>query len=69
MADLLAVTLVEQIAEVKRELGQRRSVYPRLVASGSVSRARADRQVEIMEAVLTTLEHVAAMPVAQMVGR
>jgi hypothetical protein len=49
-------SLDSQIAEVKREIAQRRSVYPRLVTQRQMSADRADMQVSLMESVLRTLE-------------
>jgi hypothetical protein len=37
--------------ELMREIGQRENVYPRLVASGRVGQAAADRQLAIMRAI------------------
>lgn len=56
--DLIALTLEEQIAEVERELGMRRRVYPRFVEAGKMSRQKADRQVADLEAVLLTLRRL-----------
>lgn len=50
-----------QIREVKRELGKRRHVYPRLVDQGQLTRAKSDQQIRDMEAVQTTLEQVKAL--------
>lgn len=35
----------------KREVAQRKRVYPRLVSKGSMSQAEADREIAIMEAI------------------
>lgn len=51
-----APTLDEQIACVRREIGLRKSVYPKLVARGGLKQADADRELARMEAVLATLE-------------
>lgn len=51
-------TLQEQIAEIGRELGLRRGVYPKWVASGKLSQALADRQIALMEGILRTLKWV-----------
>jgi hypothetical protein len=47
-----------QIREVKRELGQRAHVYPRLVAAGKLAQQKADQQIATMQAVQATLEHL-----------
>ena len=36
------MTLDEQIASVGREIGLRKAVYPRFVASGKLTQAKAD---------------------------
>lgn len=60
MADLLSgiqpVTFAEMAEELRRELKMRRAVYPGQVQLKRMSQARADRQIEIMEAVLATIE-------------
>jgi hypothetical protein len=55
MSEFFAPTLDEQIACVERELRLRRQVYPRWVATGRKKQAVADREIQVMEAVLTTL--------------
>jgi hypothetical protein len=50
------VSLATQIAEVRREIGKRREVYPRLVGKGSMRQAEADLLISHMEAVLSTLQ-------------
>jgi hypothetical protein len=57
-----AVSIDRQIACVKRELAQRRRVYPRLIADGRMSQAKADEEIAVMEQVLVTLEQVRAIP-------
>lgn len=52
------VELEEQIAEVQRELGMRRKVYPRFVAAGKITQDAADRRVAVLEAVLETLQRL-----------
>lgn len=56
MSDLLPITLLEQIAEVQREIQRRERVYPSLVMAGKMTQDRADRQTDIMRAALKTLE-------------
>ena len=50
------VTLAEQIACVKRELGYRWSVYKRRVADGKMKQEKMDYEIRVMGAVLATLE-------------
>jgi hypothetical protein len=51
MADLLPITLAEQLACIERELALRLRVYPRWVAAGRMTQAKADREIELMKAV------------------
>lgn len=50
------ISLNLQIDEVTRELNQRRGVYPRMVAKGTMKQSLADYQMERLEAVKATLE-------------
>lgn len=59
-AATVAVSLPEQIAEVRREIGLREHLYPRWVVAGKLSQAKADRGLATMRAVLATLEQVDA---------
>ncbi len=51
----MKVSLSSQIAEVDRELAQRRQVYPRLVSSRAMRQSIADLQMEHLQAVRDTL--------------
>lgn len=54
--DLFAdVPLAEQIAEAERELHMRLSVYPRRVANGKMTQAKADRAIAVQRAIIATL--------------
>jgi hypothetical protein len=53
-----SVSLADQMAEVEREIRMRRHVYAGRVADGKMTKAAADRQTGIMEAVLATLQSV-----------
>jgi hypothetical protein len=55
MADLLPVSLEEEIAAVEREIGLRKRVYPGRVQGKRMSQDRADREIQIMEAILDLL--------------
>jgi hypothetical protein len=52
MSQLFPITVQEKIACVTREIVKRRDVYERLVAAGKMSKAKADREIEIMESIL-----------------
>lgn len=52
------VSIAEQIACVKRELGMRERVYGRWVEVGKMTQAKAERETREMRAVLATLERV-----------
>lgn len=48
-------SLTAQIAEIDRELAQRKDVYARLVATRKLRQSHADYQIEHMRAVRATL--------------
>jgi hypothetical protein len=50
--------LTDMIDEVRREVGQRKVVYHRLVQDHRMNRGLADRRIDVMEAVLSTLERL-----------
>ena len=55
MADLFDradVTRHDKAACIRRELGYRKRVYPRWVEVGKMTKAQADREVAVMEAIL-----------------
>lgn len=56
----LDIPLAAQIAEIRRELDLRASVYPRWIQSGKLKEHIANRQIAAMEAVLATLQNVRA---------
>jgi hypothetical protein len=63
--DLFPPTLHDQIREVEAEIAMRRKVYPRLVDSGRMSQKQADRKMELMQAILATLNTVASIGVVR----
>jgi hypothetical protein len=56
--DLFPVVKADMVACVKRELALRKRVYPRHVASGMMTQARADREIEVMQGVLRIIERL-----------
>jgi hypothetical protein len=52
----MRITLERQVAEARRELGMRRRVYPRFVASDKLTQDQADDRIAIQEAIVATLE-------------
>ena len=52
------VSLGAQIAEVHREIEQRKHVYVRLIDKGKMTSTEAERRMTAMAAVLQTLEEV-----------
>lgn len=48
----------EQIKCVSREIGLRKSVYPKLIEAGKMDPFEADREISAMQAVLHTLTEV-----------
>lgn len=53
-----APTIDDQIRCVKRAIGQREHVYPRLVSAGKMKQADAEREILAMSSVLATLQRV-----------
>ena len=49
------VSIEEQIAAVNREISLREAVYTKMIVSGKLTRAKADRQIGEMQAILDTL--------------
>jgi hypothetical protein len=49
------ITIDQQIAEVEREIGMRHHVYDRRIASGKMTEAQAQKQIQVMAAVLVSL--------------
>ena len=54
----MPVSLIDQIACVRRELSLRESVYRRRVADGKMKQDAADREIAAMKAVLETVIRV-----------
>lgn len=50
----------DKLAEVRREIRYRERVYPRLIQAERLSPAQADRQLDIMRAIESDLERLAA---------
>jgi hypothetical protein len=50
------MTPAEQLACAKRELTMRERVYPRWVANGKMSQAKADHETQAMRAIIATLD-------------
>ena len=46
------VTRADKRACLEREIRMRRRVYPRFVQSGKLTQAEADREIDVMEAIL-----------------
>jgi len=56
MSELFPPSLDEQIACAEREIRYRERVYPRLVFNRKMIQAKADREIETMRAIKSTLE-------------
>ena len=52
------IALDDQIAEVKRELGMRRHVYPRFVDQKRMTPQQAAQRIALLEAVQDSLERL-----------
>lgn len=46
------ISTAEKLASAQRELGMRKRVYPRWVEQGKMKQAAADREIEIMQAIV-----------------
>src|ERR1041384_6141707 len=55
LMELSAIQLEQQLQCVQREVQMRRRVYPKLVATGRLTQAQADRELHTMQAVAETL--------------
>ena len=55
MTDLLPIDLQDMCACITRELKLRKAVYPRWIGDGRITQSRADREIEVMSAVLDYL--------------
>lgn len=62
MPDLLALdlpfTIQDEITCVTREIVMRESVYPRRIAAGNMTQAKADHELGAMRAVLARLQRI-----------
>lgn len=62
------IPIDDQIAEVKREIGMRRHVYPRFVDQKRITQSQADERITVLEAVLDTLTEVRARDRPELFG-
>lgn len=56
----LKFTASDKLDCIKREIGKRKYVYPRLVQEGRLSEAKANREIACMEAIAADIETEAA---------
>lgn len=61
-------SIEQQLAEVRREISLRETVYPDWIRRGRLHADRADRQIALMRAVARTLEGIAATGVGDLFG-
>lgn len=52
------ITIEQQIAEVRREIGMRERVYPRFVSAGRITHEQATERIARLRGVLQTLEQL-----------
>lgn len=52
------ISIQEQVAGARRELAMRESAYPRWVARGKMTSAKAVHELSVMRAILETLTEV-----------
>jgi hypothetical protein len=45
------ITDVDKLKCVEREVAMRKGVYPKWIAAGKLTRAKADREIAVMEAI------------------
>jgi hypothetical protein len=62
----LQFTAAEKAAEVRREIGLRRRVYPRMIASRQLDVKAAERHIAIMEQIAQDYEREAAKDAPQL---
>lgn len=55
----MTIPLRQQVAELRREIAMRESVYPRWVRDGRMKQQEADHRVAAMKAALETVQRVA----------
>lgn len=55
------ITLKDMTKEIGRELGMRRSLYPKWVAAKRMSQDEADTRIAVMDAVYQTLKNFEAV--------
>lgn len=60
MTELFPIGLLEQIQAVQREIAMRERAYPRFVHKGTMTQAKADKEIAAMRAVLATLKGLTA---------
>ena len=60
MSDMFPPTRAEVIAELERELKMRKQVFPRWVASKSLTQAEADKRIRLLEAAIVFMQKDAA---------
>lgn len=58
MADLLGITLADEIECLKREIRMREQVYPRWVSNGKMKPDKAEREIAVMKSALESLHRL-----------
>ena len=61
MSDMFPPTRAEVIAELERELKMRKQVFPRWVASKSLTQAEADKRLRLQEAAIRMMHEAERM--------
>ena len=56
------ITIAEMIACIEREIRMRERVYPRWIATGKMTQAKADAEIVTMKAVLAFLRPMLPLP-------
>jgi hypothetical protein len=60
MTDLFGPATAEKLECVRREVLKRRQVYPRLIEQKKMSQERADREIQVMDAIVDDYVRAAA---------
>lgn len=57
-AQLFPIEIEDEIAELERELRQRKRLFPALVADGHLTSALADRRIAVLESAIESLHRL-----------
>ncbi|MFN3891944.1 MAG: hypothetical protein ACK4MV_16235 [Beijerinckiaceae bacterium] len=52
----MTITTADKLKELRREMGQRKRVYARLIENGKLTQEAANRQIAILESIILDYE-------------